>query len=199
MTRSKTSACPGHDVFARAFMKECTPAETERLVTHVMSCPPCWEKFQAMRRVRTELLTLEAPAEEKWSWSLGLRLAAVLGSALLLLVGLALFVRLDRASTYRGSGPGAGGFALLEPARVLSSPPAVLRCMTVAGADRYEFKIIDEDLQTIMLAGAFEPRLELAEDVRARLVKGRTYIWTVTVTDDASRVVGTASNSFEVR
>jgi len=197
-TKPCDGLCPDDETFVKAFMNEASVRDTDQLVTHVMNCPRCRKKFQAMRQVRSELQAMDhGPADRSSSLRFGRRLIAVCGSALLLL-GVAFFL-LEQKRDTGDRGNGSGKLILTEPKEILTRPPSLFRWTPVKGVDGYNFKLVDEDLNTILRSGSRTTQIVLTDAVRAKLVRGKTYVWTVEARDDESRVLDSASSSFEIR
>lgn len=198
MNKTPHEACPSDETFVRAFMNESSLKEKEKLVTHVMRCPQCWRRYQVMRQLRTDLKGLEAaPEKTVFSWRLSRRLVAVVGSAVVLLAVGFFLLKFEKRAAYRGNG--AGRLVLLEPARLVHNPPSVFKWTAVKGADDYAFKLIDEELNTLQTSGSKFTELTLSADLASKLVRGKTYVWTIEAYDDKSRVLDVSSKSFELK
>ena len=179
-------------------MDEASVRDKDQLVAHVMNCPRCRKKFQVMRQVQSELKAMDrVPADRPSSFRCSHKLIAVCGSALLL-AGVAFFLlEHKRDMGYRGDR--GEKLVLTEPKEILARPPSLFKWTPVKGVDGYNFKLVDEDLNTILRSGSRTTQIVLTDAVRAKLVRGKTYVWTVEARDDESRVLDSASSSFEIR
>jgi len=198
MNKTLHEACPTDETFVRAFMNESSLKEKENLVTHVMTCTHCWMRYQVLRQLRTDLKGLEAvPEKAVFSWRLGRKLIAVVGSAVILLAAGIFLLKFEKSAAYRGNG--GGRLVLLEPAQTLKRPPSVFKWTPVKGADDYIFKLIDEELNILLRTGGKYTELALSADKASKLVWGKTYVWTIEAYDDESRILDRSSKSFELR
>jgi hypothetical protein len=191
-------ACPPDEAFIRAFINEAGLAEKKALIDHIMSCSRCRQKFQVMRQVRESLKAIEPVPESGFSSSrLSRRLVAVVGSAVLLIGALFLVLKFERSAAYRGNE--SGQLILLEPGSFVTGPAPVFRWSAVRGADSYLFKLIDEDLNTLLRTGSREPRLAIPLETWSKLTRGKTYVWTVEARDDQSRILDMKSRAFVLK
>lgn len=198
MSKASNEICPADETFVKAFLNESGLKERERLVTHIMACPRCQKKFQVMRQLREELKALDlVPVKSAHAWRFNQRLVAVLGSAVIVIAASFFLLRLEKKPVYRGNG--SGKLVLLEPAGFIQKPPSVFTWTPIKGADTYEIRIIDEELNTILASGTKDTELLLSKDTLSKLVRGKTFVWTIKAYDDESRVLDTTSGSFEIR
>lgn len=102
--------------------------------------------------------------------------------------------RFQSRSIYRSPSP---RLALIEPAGPVLAPPAIFRWAPVAGAESYDLELIDEGLTLVYRGSTFliTERL-IPAPVRQKLVKGSTYVWSVTAKDADGYVVTSRSGSF---
>lgn len=222
---SKTG-CPNNEVLIKAFLRELTLDEIERIVDHMLVCEICRAKFDLLRAISGELAGKEetvgdgeiSTAEEKelrklarkkleeiekhahpfsrWSPA---RFAAV-AAAVLVIVAAAIFwlTRIDRGAVYREDRSQLE-LALIRPYGKLSSPPLVYEWTPYEPAEDYTFEIIDEELNTIFVRNnVLEPHLNLPDDIAEKMKKGVTYLWKVYALDDDSNVLASGTSYFEI-
>jgi hypothetical protein len=197
MSKPFRSDCPDDELFVRAFMKEADLKEKEILISHVLDCARCRKKFYVMQQLQKEASTIEIPQENRQpTFRINQRVAAWAGTLLFLVAAVFLLIKLEKSPAYRGDL--SGGLMLIAPEGTLKSPPATFSWRPAKGADIYNFRLIDEDLQTVFEGGVSQTKLTIDENTRSKLVKGKTYIWTIVAYDDQSRTIATGSKSFKV-
>ena len=89
--------------------------------------------------------------------------------------------------------------ALLEPSGRISSGPTAFRWTPVLHAEDYVFELIDDSLGCVHIGSTFLiTELVLPAEVRSKLVKGRTYVWSVSAHDADSNLLTSRSGSFVI-
>ena len=89
--------------------------------------------------------------------------------------------------------------ALLEPTGRISSSPTLFRWTPVLNAEDYVIELIDDSLGRVYLGSTFLiSELVLPAEVRSKLVKGRTYVWSVSAHDADSNLLTSRSGSFVI-
>lgn len=129
---------------------------------------------------------------------LGLRFATGLIALLVVSIagGYILLTRLERHSELRSP---SVRLTLLAPVGTLSAPPRILRWTPVLNAEDYAVDLIDDSLRRIHQSGTFIiNEIEIPPDVRSKLVKGRTYVWSVSARDADNNVLTSRSASFTI-
>jgi hypothetical protein len=87
--------------------------------------------------------------------------------------------------------------ALLEPSGRISSCPTVFRWTPVLQAENYVFELIDDSLHVVHNASTYLiHEYILPADVRSGLVKGRTYVWSISAYDSDSNLLTSGSGAF---
>jgi len=88
---------------------------------------------------------------------------------------------------------------LLEPVGTVSSAPSIFRWTPVTNAEDYKLELIDDSLGRVHAGSTFlitEATLPAA--ARSNLVKGRTYVWSISAHDADGNLVTTKSGSFTI-
>lgn len=222
---SKTG-CPNNEVLTKAFLRELTIDEIERIVDHTLVCGSCRAKFDLLRAISGELAGKAetvgdgeiSTAEERELRKLARKKLeefekhahpfsrwspaafAAVAAAVLVIVAAAIFwlTRIDRGAVYRED-RSQDELALIRPSGTLSSPPLVYEWTPYEPAEDYTFEIIDEELNTIFVRNnVLEPRLILPDDIAEKMKKGVTYLWKVYALDDDSNVLASGTAYFEI-
>jgi hypothetical protein len=227
--KTKSEACPNDDVFLRVFLKGSDENEQETFIDHVFSCSRCRVKFNALRSLGRELKIAEAefpevafnPQEAKAFRKLARvrireiesgrrksRVKAFLrrpktlvwaASALLavILAGYFLGLKLTKPSSLRT--PDESGIQLIAPRGRLTEAPSVFSWKPYDNTDRYFYKLVDEDLNTVFAGNTNGNMFVIDEDLRRKLVKGRTYLWSVEARADDRALISMAKETFIIR
>ena len=216
--KKEITSCPSNDTFERAFLGQMNDEEREAFVDHVFACHKCRIKFEALeslgRRLKNkegefagEGLTMaerralrkmgkqricelkEGKSGRYFSLSSPARCIVVAASAFLLLIlgGFLLFGPLSQKNYFRDSS--SHKFRLTEPKGMIENPPTRFVWIPCEGADIYDFKIIDEDLQTLIHAGTQKTSFALDAATQMKLKRGKKYIWSVeAIAEDSTRL-----------
>jgi|GEM_PF-6964521 len=228
--RDPFKQCPDHAALARAFFGEAGGAEQEALARHVLRCPRCRLKLDVLRQLHRELgpvleklpedaeiesaLDMFQEAAKSRHKNISVRKAKpagprFLGVPLLAFAGaLAVFLIAIGAVTLS-----RGRFAfsplrkasvmdirMIEPVGSTRGRPEIFRWAKVAGADSYEFVLIDENLNTIHTAKAsYVPELVIPLAVGNQLERGKVYVWEVKARDDNDALLRSGKGSFTIR
>jgi hypothetical protein len=223
MSHKKRGDCPKSEDFVHAFLEETGDLTRQEFLDHVARCPSCRPRMRALTDVKTELerrkdlvpeagLTREeARALRKVALAemrrlkpparpLSLRPLPVAAVAVIAVIALALgYLYLDNTLHSRFAVRGAINqeLRLLGPGPHLRGAPADFSWSDVPGRDDFRFILADDELNTIYEIESEATGLRLPENVRAKLVRGRTYLWTVLALDDNGRELASASRVFK--
>ncbi len=225
MNATMNRACPKNEIFVRAMLGE-LPADSRRdFLSHVSTCPGCRLKFEALVKIEnhlkaredripgTALLDREARELKRWAGRQAgalsgksafhparrPRLAAVGAAAVLLLAaaGSILLVKNPAPVQIFRSG-GGNEIHLLEPKEELKSAPEVFRWAGVAGAETYNFTLIDDALNILYQTKGPETLVRIPFDVQQSLTEEATYLWTVQAVAENDQELASASRYFEI-
>jgi hypothetical protein len=175
---SHRDICPNDDVFVRAFMNKLSLANKDELVSHVLKCPRCRLKFQTMKQVQAQLKKSKPPRGRFWVSTAFLKYAGVASGIITVLLAMALLVpKLKRDGIIRGGA--TERLTLLEPASKIPIAPSLFIWTPVRNADSYSFWLIDDELNTVLKTDSRATQLRLPVEISAKLVKGKTYVWTI--------------------
>ena len=190
--------------------------ERERVLSHLASCDAC-------RGALTDLVKTQVPAVEstrfdtrdfvsrghdayrsttrgaaRWNWR---PVVAISGIAAALV--LAAFVIPPMLRTARDSGTipaetRGGDVRLIQP-RGETRAPFEFRWSSPVAASSYRVSVFDAGNRVIYTASSRSERLPLATDLRARLVAGEEYTWSVEAVDAGdARIVGSSRQPFTI-
>ncbi len=88
---------------------------------------------------------------------------------------------------------------LLAPVGTISAAPRIFRWTPVLNAEKYSLELVDDSLSRVYTGSSFlVTEAVLPATVRSMLVKGRAYVWTVSVRDADSNLVTARSGSFTI-
>ncbi len=88
---------------------------------------------------------------------------------------------------------------LIEPQGRISRAPAVFKWTPVQKADSYTFALIDDELQTIIRQGEIKRNsYDVPSDLQQQMVRGKPYIWSITVYDDLNLKIDSGQKYFEI-
>lgn len=119
--------------------------------------------------------------------------------ALLAVVAVGIYMTASRGAMYSNLRSPADALTLVEPAGRIPDPPRTFRWSPVPNAESYLFEIVDESLERVHFTATFLiNELVLPAEVEARLVRGRTYVWTVSAQDAESELLAARSASFVI-
>jgi hypothetical protein len=223
--QDSATGCPKDDVLVKAFLRELSLDETERIVDHMVVCGSCRAKFDLLRGISSELAKKKervsdgklSAAEEKelrklarmkleeiekssppfFRWTPA-RLAVAATALVVVVMAVFWITRVDRGTVYREI-KGHDELTLLGPSGKLPSPPLVFEWTPYESAEDYTFEIIDEELNTIFLkTNVLEPRLTLPQDIVKKMKKGITYLWKVYALDDDANVLASGTAYIEI-
>ena len=190
------------------FAETWTAAEGE----HVNGCPRCqteialWRQFEtsattdeeehAVRQIAAALRqqAVHAAAPKRlWRWRSGPAMAAMAASvAFIALIGYSVWdpepklgvVRHDTATVYR-----TVHVQPVAPIGDVASPPRSLEWTAVDGAARYHVQLLEVDRTVVWRATTTSPHVDLPAEIVARLVPGKTVLWTVAAENAAGDAV----------
>ena len=223
-TDAKTiSKCPRDETFIKAFMNNLDLEENEKLIDHILACQKCKTKFNLLQQLSVELknskgafgeeeLTkqeekqfrrianenLRALKGQKTSFFILIPVKYVVVVLILITIAAAVIIvpKMSQREIYRETENQE--FRLIEPNGKISKFPDTFTWNSIAGADNYLFRLIDEDLNTLFTIGTKETHMTLPENVKSALKKGKTYLWKVEVIDDDEKRIGSASQYFKI-
>jgi hypothetical protein len=119
-----------------------------------------------------------------------LLVAVIAGSAYLALP------RLRSSARFRSP---ALTISLLSPAGSIPAAPRLLRWSPVLNAESYLLEIFDERLNSVHRSSTFLiTEYRLPDEVRSHLVRGETYVWSISASDGDGNVVTTGSGWFVI-
>jgi hypothetical protein len=202
--------CPDEEIFIKAFLKELSLEEKERLIDHIFACEKCRLRFEAMKELSSKLREaekdfegIELLASEERGFRriakqrikelergkkriffelIPARYIAAAAGLLIIVAGLFFILKRHPGEAYREVEKGR--LSLIEPVGKISAPPSLFIWTEVKGADNYYFQLIDEELNIIYsFPIKKEPKLTLPASVREKLRKGETYIWKIVAQD----------------
>lgn len=222
--------CPRKEEFLRFFLNEMSPDEKESFVDHAYSCPDCRIKLEVLVPLSRELREKSAEidcvaftaAEQKEFKKLckarlrelkkpkrpAFRLiprrvfAGVLvgASALLVLFVAYRFLFVTSAPGNIARNTTGEKVLLIEPKGSLMGPPSGFAWKPYQGADVYIFKLVDEDLRTLVAGKpTYTPSYALPEAIKKQLEPGKRYIWSVEVMDDDNKKIAFTQEFFVIK
>ena len=154
----------------------------------------------ARRRMPAAEAGVSRPASRSGPFGLVLGIRFALGSlAVLAIVAGGAYLALNGLEKRSELRSPSARLSLLGPVGTLKSLPALFRWTPVQGAENYLLEVIDESLARIHVSSTFLiNEIVLPADVRSRLVKGRTYVWTISARDGDSNLLASSSASFVI-
>lgn len=116
---------------------------------------------------------------------------------LLAVVAAGIYMSASRAARYSELRSPTINPTLIEPIGTISDAPGVFRWSPVLDAENYVFELFDESLDRVHVCSIFLiNEVVLPADTRAKFVKGRTYLWSISAHDGASNLLTSRSGSF---
>jgi hypothetical protein len=214
--------CPSDGALIAMFMSGSSSRRADRVLRHLAACARCSFRFNILRQVKRDLQPgVDAFADAHPSVSEGaaaLQGAAVRKSppsrprpsgmvfgfrfavgfvAVLAVVAAGGYLTqnsLRRHSELRSPSPRLN---LLAPIGPLSSAPSVFRWTPVLNAEDYAIELIDDRLECVQILSTFLiTEAVLPADLRSKLVRGRTYVWSVSARDGDGALMASTSGSF---
>jgi hypothetical protein len=227
--KTKPVACPEDDVFLRVFLESAEESGRETFIDHVFHCGRCRIKFDALQSLGGELKNAEAefpeaalaPREAKMFRKMAnarireiksarrrpggaafLRRPKTLAWAVpalltIVLAGYFLCLRLTDNSTMRNSK--GSNIQLIAPRGRLTEAPSVFSWKPYDNADRYFYKLVDEDLNTVVSGDTIGRTFIIDNMLRQKLVKGKTYLWSVEARADNEAPIASTKETFVIR
>ncbi len=224
MSHHRSCDCPKKEDFIKALQGEMADDSRRQFYHHVWRCPCCRPKLQVLVKVKAELETradlvtesslagkearalrkvaadqmnlINPPTRRLSVRSLPVAAAAAVGVVALALGYLFLNDTLRDRAAMRG--PVKLELRLLAPGPVLQGAPSDFSWSDIPGRDDFRFILVDDELNTIYETETEETSLRLPEKERAKLMKGKTYLWTILALDDNKRELASSSRVFEV-
>jgi len=210
------SGCPSDETLTKAFQNDLSKRKKDNLVDHIFNCPRCRIKFEALTKIQAELKLIENNIIEKNSPSINqlvtsektrsrkipyFRYSYIVSTALLFVlavgIGYLLLHQKENRPVLRDNGSAA--FELIEPKGKLTSIPSKFTWTRIPGADSFCFKMIDEDLNTIINRTAYSNQYILTNVERGRIKRKKIYLWSVAGMNDSGERIGFAQTYFEIR
>ncbi len=201
--------CPADSELIRFASRETSARETDRMLGHLAVCSRCSVRYGVLQQLKRDLeprvdafvAEHEAARPSRprpFAVLAGLRLAPVL-ALLALALGSGAYLAISRGGRHSDLRGSAAPLASIEPAGRISAPPAVLRWSPVPRAESYRLELIDDSLRRVHAGAAFlVNELVLPAEVRGALVRGRTYVWTVSALDADGNLLTSGSGSFVI-
>lgn len=152
---------------------------------------------QVEQRLRSGPVWRDGERRRGWAWRplWGMGLA---GLAAALTLGVWLRGPAERPADPAYDTVRSGRVDGIEPAGDVKSVPAVLRWAPVAGASRYEMRLLDVEEQTLWRGESTGHELALPPEAQALMTARKTLIWRVTAFDAAGVRIGTGTGRFRV-
>lgn len=217
------SKCPGDSALVRLFLSECGPREKDRVLRHLANCSRCSLRFDVLRQIKRDLRpkvdtfagefdaaaaapllrraareSAQAAKPKPFASFLSLKLAVGL-LGVLVVASAAAFIALGPMARRSELRSPSLRLTLVAPIGTVSAPPALFRWTPVLDAESYGFWLTDDTLAPVHTNGTFlVNELVLPAAVRAKLVAGRSYLWTVSARDADANTLLTASGSFVI-
>jgi hypothetical protein len=206
--------CPSSKVFLDFLENSEDPFRSERTRAHVSICPHCREKLEMLKAIDKTLPEIPSaglPATHSGTGEIR-RLAGSKVKSLTyrsffpatpaiaaLLTFFALFVLIQPRIPDNLRGEEKNSVNLIEPGGVLQDLPDAFRWTPVKEADVYTFKLIDDQLDTLIEKTMLKhSKFPITKKLRAKLKKGTNYIWIVEVYDDEQNQMGTSRKHFRL-
>ncbi|MFC2166751.1 hypothetical protein ACFLQZ_02150 [Acidobacteriota bacterium] len=220
-------SCPDKKMFFLVSSNEVNMEKKEEFIDHILICKKCRKKFEIMNQLSGELEGKISPIpdeslsqqEHRQLRKLARQKIGVLGiskgkklifgffpipyfaAAATILTAILVFLLIPmiqhKGELRRGT---PGKLVLIEPLGKIKHPPSVFSWSPVKGADGYEFKLIDENLDTLFYEdGITKVQIVIPEKLRNSLIKDKIYIWEVVAYDDAVYKLDSSSNSFSIK
>lgn len=227
--KTKPKSCPSQAHFLRAVSGESGQEEKAEFVAHVSECARCQAKLKLLNSLRREFAAVDPELEgielsrgetrafRKMArsrlreirkengkksvfgtYSLGVRrLALAAGLLIVLIIGYGTVRYFTRGDTDRGAG--GAPFRLVSPIGRQDQAPAEFSWAPVINTDNYIFKLIDENLKTFFTGDSHQPSFILDPAVRAKLVRGTLYLWTIEARNDNDDKLAYAEGTFVIK
>lgn len=207
--------CPDDRALVRLATAASTPREKDRLLGHLAVCSRCSIRLNVLRQLKRDLAPqIEAFVGEHASSRqsrprrpsrfgpivtlFGLRFAAGF-IAVFLVAASGAFLALSRAARHSELRSPAAKLTLLAPAAKIPSAPHLFRWSPVLNAENYSFELVDDSLERVHSDATFLiNELAIPADIRDKLVRGRTYVWTISAQDGDANVLTSRSASFVI-
>lgn len=211
------SPCPSPETLAKFFRNELSDGERESLIDHLLVCPECRAKIEILGEIRRDVRTRKrdfrnlarrsrdegrlarrrqaggSSRRPRWTW------AWAAAACLVVAAGAVTYSVLSPRSPIRAVRSAGGEAVKLRPPLILSDGKTILfRWETPPGGEAFYFRLIDDHLNDLV------PRINLdsplyilhMEKLATMFVPGKTYIWTVEVTDDLSKIIARSEAMF---
>lgn len=223
-SKKQKNSCPDKKMFFLVSTNEVNLEKKEEFIDHILSCIKCRKKFEVINQLTQELeekitnipekslskkeqSQLRKLARQKTKvfrknkgqkLIFGLFPIPYFAAAATILATILTFFLIPVFHDKGESRTGAGEkIVLIEPLGKITQPPYVFSWSPVKGADAYQFKLIDENLNTIFYqAATYTNQILIPENIRILLLKEKTYIWEVLALTDDRRVLDSRSNYF---
>ncbi|NOR52690.1 MAG: hypothetical protein GQ536_01180 [Candidatus Aminicenantes bacterium] len=152
------------------------------------------KEFRKMAKQR--IRELRKDEKRTFFHSIPARYLAAAAGLLIVITGYFLVSKFQQNEVYREGEKGE--LRLIEPAGKISEPPSVFIWTAIEGTDNYAFELIDDGLNMVYHAEVYESKFTLPENVRQKLIKGKTYIWKVEAFDVFYRRLDSGQKYFEI-
>ena len=218
-----TRRCPDDRTLINVATGEAAPRVKDRTLGHLAVCSRCSVRYDVLRQLKRDLHprveafieehghalapgapsgvlapALQSRRSRPFAFTAALRWAPLF-ALIVLVTGTGAFLAVSRAARHSHLRSPSAKLTLLSPAGAVAAPPAVLRWSPVLRAEGYVVEVIDDALDSVHTDSAyFVNELVIPPAVRARLVKGKVYLWTVTARDKDSNLLTSGSASFVI-
>jgi hypothetical protein len=159
-----------------------------------------WRRLAGDRLAEIECSGKKSAGKSPLAWVLSVKFLAPAAILIVLFAAGYVFILspIGRHEGLRNSDPVE--LRLLAPIGKIAASPDAFSWTRVQGAENYVFNLIDEKLNRIYYSDELEDTtsIPVPEEVKKQLVRGATYVWTVTATDENSNKLDSKSASFVI-
>jgi len=223
----KMNSCPSNETFEKAFFSSLTDEEQEAFIDHIFSCHKCRIKFEALESLGRQLRPKESDfsdepltnAETKAVHKMARQqIGEILGRkepsvsfiyryrtawitaacfVVLIITGMLILNPFSQKSVFRDTVN--NDFRLLEPKGILKSPPIEFQWTPYPNAESYIFKLVDENLRTVIRTSNPAEIQALKDDANKIFERGKYYFWSVEARSDDGIVLAVAREYFIIK
>jgi hypothetical protein len=224
MNRPEKKECPAEEWFVLYISGELGEYGESRLLEHATLCPRCRLRLNALSSIQAELKTREKDIPEVAlssrdgkelrklarkqirvrPWKGGMSFPRITRAGGILAIGILLVILGYRLAMKIPTpepitrGQGQMEIRLQQPEGKIREAPKVFSWSKVPDSDIYRLEIVDEDLNLVFSASLAGTRFHLPEDIKQKLERQKSYLWSVSAIDDDGRELGSASSYFEI-
>jgi len=159
-----------------------------------------WQRSARVRLAEIERSERAKAKKPHSTWILSVKFLVPTALLLILLVAGYLFFIIPLGQNDRLRSPDSGELRLLSPVGHLATSPDAFSWTPIQGGENYVLVMTDEKLNRVFFDEVLKPSTSrpLPEELRSGLMRGRTYVWTVTATDENALTLATQSASFVI-